>query len=121
MDAIFLKKLSFYGYHGVLPEETRLGQRFIVSLQLEMDLQAAAQSDDLTRTVNYADVADQVGKIVAGPPFQLLEALALNICGKLWESFPAITAITIEIEKPSPPIIHPLDSVGIRLHRQRSR
>ncbi|EAD8943039.1 dihydroneopterin aldolase, partial [Listeria monocytogenes] len=34
MDKIYLNELVFYGYHGVLAEETKLGQTFRVSLIL---------------------------------------------------------------------------------------
>ena len=38
MDKIFVNKMEFYGYHGVFPEETKLGQRFKVDLTVEADL-----------------------------------------------------------------------------------
>ncbi|MGB9805063.1 dihydroneopterin aldolase, partial [Desulfofundulus sp.] len=33
MDRVILKGMEFYGYHGVLPEERRMGQRFIVDVE----------------------------------------------------------------------------------------
>ena len=32
MDKIYLNGMKFYGYHGVFPEENKLGQRFYVDL-----------------------------------------------------------------------------------------
>ncbi len=53
-DRILLRDLRFYGYHGVHPEEQRLGQPFAVDLEAELDLRRAGQRDDLSDTVSYS-------------------------------------------------------------------
>ena len=53
-DRILLNGMTFYGYHGVRPEEKELGQRFVVDVEMELDLRAAGTSDDLTDTVDYS-------------------------------------------------------------------
>ena len=53
MDKMTLKGMRFFGYHGVFPEENKLGQQYIVGLELKLDLSDAAQTDDLAYTVNY--------------------------------------------------------------------
>ncbi|WP_338013880.1 dihydroneopterin aldolase [Desulforamulus profundi] len=80
-DKIILKGMTFYGYHGVLPEEQRLGQLFEVDLELLTDLKPAGDSDDLKRSVSYADVFETVEQVVTGPPRRLLEAVAESISG----------------------------------------
>lgn len=55
-DRILLRGLVFHGYHGVLPEEQVLGQKFVVDASLSADLAAAGRSDDLADTVSYAAV-----------------------------------------------------------------
>lgn len=75
MDKIYLNELVFYGYHGVLKEETKLGQTFRVSLILDF-LPKAGISDSVEDTVSYADVYETVKEIVEGKPFKLIEALA---------------------------------------------
>ena len=49
MDKIFMKRLSFYGYHGAYAEENRLGQRFYVDLEMKLDLKPAGTTDDLQK------------------------------------------------------------------------
>ncbi|MCH8539509.1 MAG: dihydroneopterin aldolase [Opitutales bacterium] len=120
MDSIRLENLSFYGYHGVLPEEQRLGQRFLVSLETFLDLCAAGQSDDLSQTLDYGEIAKTTQILVEGEPVQLLEHLATRIIEKLFHEFPAIEEIHISIDKPSPPLPQTLDSVGITLQRKRT-
>ncbi len=63
-DSIHLQGMTFFGYHGVYPPETQLGQRFVVDLTMWCDLASAGKSDDLKDTVNYADVFRY------GEPFQ---------------------------------------------------
>ena len=66
MDKIYVNGMKFYGYHGVFPEEQKLGQRFNVDVMLTLDLSKAGLSDDLDATVNYKEVYDAVKEIVEG-------------------------------------------------------
>ena len=56
MDKIRIQNLTVFANHGVLPEERVLGQKFLISAELYLDTRAAGMQDDLTRTVNYAQV-----------------------------------------------------------------
>src|SRR3990172_7482987 len=78
-DRIILEGLTFYGYHGARPEERPLGQRFVVALAISLDLGPAGRSDDLTRTINYAQAYRVVRRAVEGPPCNMIEALAERI------------------------------------------
>lgn len=117
MDKIYLNELEFYGYHGVLPEENRLGQRFRVSLILEIDLRNAGKSDDLTDTVSYAEVYELCKKIVEGKPYRLLEAVADKIAFSILSHFPLIDQTTVKVIKPDPPIPGHYQSVAVEITR----
>lgn len=43
MDKMVLHRMEYYGYHGVFPEERKLGQRFYIDLELELDLREAGE------------------------------------------------------------------------------
>lgn len=120
MDKIYLNNLAFYGYHGVLPEETRLGQRFNVNLVLESDLSKAGNTDDLKDTVNYAAVYDCVRGVVEGPPRKLLESVAETLADTLLQEFPLINSCIIKVIKPDPPIPGHYESVAVEIQRGRS-
>ena len=64
MDKIFIKGATFYGYHGVLPEENVLGQTFVMDVTLFVDTKKAGQTDDLSATISYAERSEErrVGK-----------------------------------------------------------
>ncbi len=119
-DLILLGNLRFYGYHGVIPEETKLGQEFIIDLTLEIDLQPAGLSDDLQHTIHYGEIYTQVRRIVEGERYKLLEALAENLAASLLKQHPQVAAITVRVTKPNAPIPG-LGSgrVGVEVRRSR--
>jgi dihydroneopterin aldolase len=120
MDKIYLNNMAFYGYHGVLAEETRLGQRFNVSLILEADLSKAGKSDQLEDTINYAAVYECVKGIVEGEPLKLLESVAETLAASLLQQFPLIHSCIIKVIKPDPPIPGHYESVAVEIKRGRS-
>ncbi|CAC95490.1 TPA_asm: dihydroneopterin aldolase [Listeria innocua] len=120
MDKIYLNELAFYGYHGVLQEETKLGQTFRVSLILGLSTKKAGQSDSVDDTVSYADVYETVKGIVEGTPFKLIEALAEKIASEVLTDYPLLEEITVKLIKPNPPIPGHYDSVAVEIKRKRS-
>lgn len=119
MDKIKLKNLSFYGYHGLFPEENRLGQRFEVDVELFLSLKKAGQTDNMKHSIDYGMVHDIVKQIVTGEPKNLIEAVAESIATELLQRFPALTACVIEVIKPHPPIEGHYDAVSVRIKRER--
>ena len=55
-DEIRIRGLEVYANHGVYPEETRLGQRFTVDLDLYTDTRRAGLADELELSVDYGAV-----------------------------------------------------------------
>lgn len=118
-DQICLTGLQFYGYHGVLPGEREVGQRFLVDVTLDCDISVAARTDNLENTINYAQVADMVAAVVTGPPRQLIETVVGQIADEL-VLLPGVQAAEVTIHKPSAPITHTFDDVAITTRRQQS-
>ena len=119
MDKLLLKGMRFYGFHGVFPEENKLGQQFIIDAELRMDLERAAQTDDLDATLNYAEVHTFIKAIVEGPPFKLIEALAGCVASRLLEAYTMINEVTVRVTKPHPPFDVHFDGVTVELSRGR--
>jgi dihydroneopterin aldolase len=120
-DRIRLNDMVFYGYHGVLPEERTLGQRFVVDVELRTDLRAAGQTDDLEQTVNYAAVYATVREIVTGEPYQLIEAVAERIAQRVLQGHPRIESLSVRIRKPEVPIAGSvLGSSEVWIERERA-
>lgn len=119
MDKIYVNKMEFYGYHGVFPEENRLGQRFIVDLTVEADLKEAGEKDDLTHSINYGELYELCKGIVEGEPFKLIEAVAEKIADSCLSQYPLAMACTVKVIKPDPPIRGHYQSVAIEITRSR--
>ncbi|WP_027725249.1 dihydroneopterin aldolase [Tuberibacillus calidus] len=118
-DKIYINKMAFYGYHGVFPEENRLGQRFFVDVVLECDLREAGQTDDLKKTINYAEIYEAVKGIVEGKPYKLVESVAEKIAETLLVTFPLLVRCHVKVTKPDPPINGYYDSVAVEITRGR--
>lgn len=120
MDCIKLKGMRFFGYHGVLPEENKLGQRFIIDVDVYLDLAQAGKTDHLNDTVNYAELYGRVKEIVEGEPLQLIEALAERVASDILQSYTSIYETTVRVTKPHPPFDTQFDGVTVEIHRKRA-
>ncbi|HIE50609.1 MAG TPA: dihydroneopterin aldolase [Armatimonadetes bacterium] len=116
-DVIRLKNLTFYGYHGVVPEERALGQRFSVDVELRLDLRPAGETDDLQQTVDYREVYRLVQEL-NGRPFNLLEGFAEAIAQGVLARFP-VEEVTVRVRKPSVPLGGVVDYAEVEIVRRR--
>lgn len=121
MDMIHIKKLAVFARHGVLPEETILGQKFLVSCDMKLDTRPAGLRDDLNASVHYGLVAQDITDWMQQHIFQLLEAAAERLVEHLLIQWPLIREITLTIEKPWAPVHLPLETVGVTITRRRHR
>lgn len=115
-DYIEITGIRGFGYHGVLAEERATGQDFIVDVVMHVDTRAAAQTDDLALTVNYAEVAERVHARIVGDPVDLIETLAEGIASDVL-GFVGVTSVEVRVHKPSAPIPVPFDDVVVRITR----
>jgi dihydroneopterin aldolase len=115
-DRILLQGIQFYGYHGVYDEERRLGQRFLVDVELSLDLAGAESWDDVSQAVDYSRVYAAVLEIGTRQQFKLLETLAARIASTLLERFP-IRQVTVRATKPTPPLPGMLSGVSVEVTR----
>ena len=119
-DQVFLQDMQFFGFHGVNPEETTLGQRFAVDVCVHGDLQQAGQADDLALTISYSRIAKQVRAIVEGPPRRLIESVAEEIAERLLATEPLASAVEVTVRKPHAPLKGiVMEAAGVRIHRTR--
>lgn len=120
-DRIVLTGLTFYGYHGVHPEERALGQRFVVDLALDLDLRPAGESDDLAQTASYSEIYRVVREVVEGPPRNLLEAVAEGIARAVLHTSGG-QAVRVRVAKPWAPIKgSAAGTAAVEIYRRPSR
>lgn len=119
MDKIIIHDMEFYGYHGLFPEENRLGQRFYVDVELYLDLEPAGKSDRMEDSIDYGHVYEIVKRIVEGEAKHLIEAVAETIASELLQQFVPLEACTVKVKKPNPPIPGHYQSVAVEIHRRK--
>jgi dihydroneopterin aldolase len=119
LDRVALQGLRARGRHGVLDFEKALGQDFLVDVVLHLDSRAAAAADDLTGTVHYGELAEQVVAVVAGEPVELIETLAQRLADVALAS-ELVVAVDVTVHKPQAPVTVPFQDVSVSIRRWRS-
>jgi dihydroneopterin aldolase len=117
-DTVGLMGLRIRGFHGVLPQERRDGQDFVVDAIVETDTRAAAGSDDLADTVDYAAMAARLAAVVGGEPVDLIETLAARLADAALVD-PRASAVTITVHKPQAPVGLAFGDVTVTVRRTR--
>ena len=116
MGLIQIENMEFYAYHGHFKEEQIVGNRFLVDLTIETDMQIPAKSDDLDDALNY-QVAYNIVKEEMQIKSHLLEHIAGRILDALYNNFTTIKKATVKVSKMNPPMGGKMERVSITLSR----
>lgn len=119
MDKIVLQNMKFFGYHGLFPEENKLGQRFNVNLELYTDLKKPGTTDKMEDSIDYGQAYNLVKEVVEGEAKNLIEAVAESIATKLLGEFESLKACKVKVIKPDPPIPGHYDAVHVEIYREK--
>lgn len=112
---IVISDLRMQGFHGVFDQERIVGSTFVYNIAIDYDFMEAAATDDLTKTINYAEVVDIV-KQQNAQPSRLIENVAWRIDRALRDKFCSIGRMTISVNKLNPPISGiDVDYVGVTI------
>ncbi len=90
----------------------------MLDLTIRTSLEAAASSDELEDTLNYAEICSLSAEVIQKAQPKLIEHAAKLVLNALFTTYPAIESIKIIIRKPA--IIAEANSVGIRIERHRN-
>jgi dihydroneopterin aldolase len=118
-DVMFLTGLLIHAHHGVMEHEARVGQRFILDLELSLDLADAARSDKLADTVSYAVIAETATRAFTAQSHKLVEAAAGVVADAILASFARVASVKVTVHKPHAPIAATFADVGVTLVRTR--
>lgn len=117
MDKIYINNLEFIGFHGVFPEEKKLGQKFLVSLELIVDTREAGKTGDLTKSVHYGLVAQDVERVFLEKSIDLIETCAENIAEMVLKKYELVKEIKVTVKKPWAPLQMHFENVAIEISR----
>lgn len=119
-DRIILDRIALFAYHGLHPEEERLGQRFFVSLDVGIDLREAGRNDDWNATACYANLTQLVQEIGVGQRFRTIEGLAEAIAAASLAAIDRIERVTVRVDKPAAPVPAIIDGIAVEITRTRA-
>lgn len=117
MDKIYIEDLEIYGFHGVNQQEKDMGQRFLISLELFLSLAEAGESDDLSKTVSYAQVCVDVEEEFKKEKYDLIEKAAEKLAEFILTTYELVDRVKVKIKKPWAPIGKPLNHVAVEIDR----
>ncbi|HLQ81841.1 MAG TPA: 2-amino-4-hydroxy-6-hydroxymethyldihydropteridine diphosphokinase [Brachybacterium sp.] len=119
LDRIEVTGIRAWAHHGVLEDETRLGQQFLADVTLHLSTAPAGRADALGRTVNYAEVAHAVHEELTAGPWALVETLAERIAERILTDTgnPLVRRVGVRVHKPAAPVGLPVDDVTVSIER----
>ena len=112
---VFLKDVRFHAFHGVMPQEAKVGGDFLVNLRIGYPIGKAMQTDEVADTLNYAEVYALVAQQMKQPS-KLLEHVAGRIVQAISERFPLVTSIDLTMMKQNPPMGADAEGAGVEIH-----
>ena len=121
MDKIHIKDLEIIAFHGAIPEEKVLGQKFVLSFELDVDLRQAGKNDDLTKTVHYGELAQKVEEEFTKTSYDLVEKAAEEICEFVLLNYPLVKKVKLLLKKPWAPTRKHVEYVGVEIERKWSK
>jgi dihydroneopterin aldolase len=131
-DVIFVSGLIVHAHHGVMEHESKVGQNFVIDLELSVDLAAArstessvdlaaaTRSDKLADTVSYSAIVDTAMRVFTHRAYKLIEAAGGAVADAILADFPKVSAIKVTVRKPHAPIAAIFGDVGVIIARARS-
>lgn len=116
-DLLILKNMQFWGTHGHFKEEKVLGQKFIVDVEVSVDMQKMCDTDDLDTGLSYVTVYQIVKKVITTEEHKLLQKIAQRIADEVIKAYP-IKQIKVVVKKPGVCIGGIIDYVGCSIVRE---
>src|SRR6056297_1479907 len=115
MGKILIENMEFFAHHGHYKEEQISGNRFIVTLEIDTDIEKAAVSDDLGDTLDYQKAYEIIKKEMA-----ITSHLHENVAGRTLKNLKKefheqINHTTITISKINPPLGGKVDKVTVKM------
>jgi dihydroneopterin aldolase/2-amino-4-hydroxy-6-hydroxymethyldihydropteridine diphosphokinase len=115
MNKIYIKDLEIFAYHGVFEDEKKLGQKFLISVEIDTDFRDAYKNDDLNKTINYGALSDEIKEIFTKEKYDLIETATYKIAKYIITKYDNIKTVKVKVKKPWAPIKISLDYVAVEI------
>ena len=115
---VFLKDVRFHAFHGVMPQEAKVGGDFVIDLRVGYPLEKALESDEVDDTLNYASLYALVEHEMHQPS-KLLEHVAGRIAKAVTTAWPTVTSLDLWLMKDNPPMGAACAGAGVEAHYKK--
>ena len=119
MNKLIIQDLEVFAYHGVHEEEKKLGQKFVVCLEIWFDMRKAAASDKIEDTLHYGRLCRKVEAYLKERSYDLIETVAANLCEYILMEYSLAEKVKVCLKKPWAPIHMQLAYVAVEIERRR--
>ena len=116
---IRLNNIRIHAFHGAIPTENIVGADYIVNVEVKADWGDAAKNDDLTKTINYAEINDIVREEMHKQRI-LIETVAESIVDRIIKTFAQAEEAEVSVAKPNPPMTGQIDSAEVIVRKVRN-
>jgi len=115
-DVVFIEALKVDTVIGVYEWEKSIQQTLQFDIEMRTDIRQAAQIDDLSKTVDYAVVADDVVKLAKANQAELIETVAEKVASHILSEYPVVSC-KITLRKLG--AVASTSSVGVIIERSK--
>lgn len=114
MHKITINNISVYAHHGCWDEEAIIGGEYSVDVEMTTDFTRAAETDELSGTIDYVVVKEIVYREMAVRS-KLIEHVALRIVNALKKEITSIEKILVRVTKYNAPMGGQVESVSVEI------
>jgi dihydroneopterin aldolase len=118
MDKIVIKNLRLETIIGLFPWERVVRQQLFIDLEMQVDIEQAAATDDFKYVVNYAEVCQRVSDLADDGKFKLIETFVERIADLVLSDF-EVSWVKVYVRKTD--AVTEVESVGIEIERSRAK
>jgi dihydroneopterin aldolase len=115
-DIIMIKGLTIWARHGVFPEESKYGQRFVVDMEASTDMSKVCDTDNISKGASYTHLFECANKVVGGEQHKTLQRLAQRIAEEVLKDS-RIERVRVTVRKPFVSLGGILDYSGVSIIR----
>jgi 7,8-dihydroneopterin aldolase/epimerase/oxygenase len=116
MGTIRIEDMEFYAFHGHFKEEQIVGNKFLIDIEIETDMELPGRTDRLEDAVDY-QIACKVVKEEMERKSKLLENIARRILDAIYLNIKNVKKATVKIKKMNPPVGFRVGSVSVSITR----
>ena len=117
MESIFIRDLRAVCIIGINPRERVDPQEVVINIRMDADLKGACQTDDISYTIDYKVLKDQLLAFCNASSYFLIERLADEIAQRVLAYSGKVHTVEVCVDKPG--ALTGARSVAVRVERTR--